>query len=55
MDDRTTKGGRGYIELAVADLQIVSYIVGEVWGWLYLVINFVFNTAMSLASIVTGK
>jgi hypothetical protein len=55
LDDRTTKGGRGYIELAIADLQIVSYIVGEVWGWLYLVINFVFNTAMSLASIVTGK
>ena len=55
LDDRTTKGGSGYIQLAIADLQVVSYIVGEVWNWLYLVINFVFNTAMSLASIVTGK
>ena len=55
LDERTRKGGSGYIQLAIADLQVVSYIVGEVWGWLYLVINFVFNTAMSLASIVTGK
>jgi hypothetical protein len=52
---RSVKSGRGLIEIAVGDFQIVSYIVGEVWGWLYLIINFVFNTAMSLANIVTGK
>jgi hypothetical protein len=55
LGSRSVKSGRGLIEIAVGDFQIVSYIVGEVWGWLYLIINFVFNTAMSLASIVTGK
>jgi hypothetical protein len=55
LGSRSVKSGRGLIEIAVGDFQIVSYIVGEVWNWLYLIINFVFNTAMSLASIVTGK
>ena len=54
LDDRTSKGGRGYFELAVGDLQIVSYLVGEVWNWTYLIINFVFNTAMTFMGIIRG-
>jgi len=42
--------GRSDIEIMVGDIQIVSYLVGEVWQWTYTVFNFVWGTLNALAA-----
>ena len=54
IDERSSKAGKGEIEVMVGDLQIVSYLVGEMFNWSYLVFNFVVNMLISLASLLVG-
>jgi len=54
LEKRRKQTGTDEIRLAIADLQLVSYVVGEVWNWTYTVFNFVFNVIMSLVGVLTG-
>lgn len=47
---RVKRSGRGTIDVIVGDLQVVAWIVGEVWGWVYLVFNAVVNLVFTLIS-----
>jgi hypothetical protein len=51
---RSKKSGRSELELIVGDLQVVSYIVGEVFNWSYQVFNFMVNMLISLAGLLVG-
>jgi len=52
VSSRTAKSGRSNIEIMVGDLQIVTYLVGEVWNWTYMVFNFVVNMIMTFLSVI---
>ena len=52
VSDRTRKTGRSNIEIIIGDLQIVTYLVGEVWSWVYTVFNFVVNIIMTFLSVI---
>jgi hypothetical protein len=47
---RARKSGQNSVELVIRDLQIVTYIVGELWNWSFTVFNFVVNMLSQLAS-----
>ena len=51
---RAKRAGVTMLEIAIRDLQIASYIVGEVWNWTFTLFNFVVNSVMTFVSVVTG-
>ena len=51
---RARRGGVSELEILVRDLQIASWIIGEVWNWTFTVFNTVVNLVMTFVGTVTG-
>lgn len=51
---RAKRMGVNTLEVAIRDLQIATYIVGEVWGWTFTLFSFVVNSVMTFVGVVTG-
>lgn len=51
---RAKSEGISQVERVIRDIQIVSYVVGEVWNWSFTVFNFVANMVMTFVGVVTG-
>ena len=52
VESRGKKTGRSHVEILIADIQIIMYVVGTVWEWSWLIFSFVFNTIMTFVSLV---
>ena len=49
---RAKRSGQGEIQIIIADIQIIMYVVGTVWEWSFTIFTFVFNTVMTFVSLV---
>ena len=54
LDVREKKQGGGWVQIAIGDIQIATYILGLRMEWSWTVFNFVFNTIINLASLIPG-
>lgn len=54
LPQRSKRAGVSSLEVLIRDLQIASYIVGEVWNWSFTLFNFIVNSVMTFVSVVTG-
>jgi len=48
---RARRMGVGALEVAIRDLQVASYIIGEIWNWSFTVFNFVVNMILTFVGI----
>jgi hypothetical protein len=54
LDIREKRQGGGWVQIAVGDIQIATYILGLIMEYSWMVFNFVFNTIVNLASLIPG-
>ena len=54
LDVREKKQGGGWVQIAIGDIQIATYILGLIMEYSWMVFNFVFNTIVNLASLIPG-
>ena len=54
LDVREKKQGGGWVQIAIGDIQIATYLLGLIMEYSWMVFNFVFNTIINLASLIPG-